>query len=122
MIVTNETNCTHKLLSTDRNALRLFMAFVNNWLAKYRIIKNATIQNNISRAFLCRINSSSISSRYGLLKKVFGSATYGSETTALIISNKEMKQIMKIVKLLEDCGLLIKGVTQTIENKTKKKE
>ena len=32
-----------------------------------------------------------------------------------------MKQIMKIVKLLEDCGLLIKGVTQTIENKTKKK-
>ena len=57
----------------------------------------------------------------GLLKKIFGSATYGSETTALIISNKEIKQILKIVKLLEDCGLLIKGVTQTIENKTKEK-
>ena len=30
-----------------------------------------------------------------------------------------MKEIMKIIKSLEDSELLIKGVTQTIENETK---
>ena len=35
--------------------------------------------------------------------------------TTLIISNKEMN-IMKIVKSLEDSGLLIKGVSKTIKN------
>ena len=30
-----------------------------------------------------------------------------------------MEYILKIVKSLEDCGLLMKGVTNTIENKTK---
>ena len=32
---------------------------------------------------------------------------YGSGTTALIISNEEMKDMMKIVKLLEESGLLV---------------
>ena len=30
-----------------------------------------------------------------------------------------MEDIMKIVKSLEDSGLLLKGVTETIENETK---
>ena len=38
----------------------------------------------------------------------------GSGTTTLIISNKGMRDIMKIVKSLEDSDLLIKGVTQTV--------
>ena len=41
---------------------------------------------------------------------------YGSETTALVISNEEMEDIMKIVKSLEESGLLIKGISETIEN------
>ena len=40
----------------------------------------------------------------------------GPGITTLIISNKEMKIIIKTVKPLKDSGLLIKGVTQTIEN------
>ena len=36
--------------------------------------------------------------------------------TALIISNKEMNHIMKIVKSLEELGLLIKGISETIKN------
>ena len=39
--------------------------------------------------------------------------------TTLIILNKEMRDIMKIVKSLEDSSLLIKGVTQIIEIETK---
>ena len=39
--------------------------------------------------------------------------------TTLIISNKEMNVIMKIVKSLEESGLPIKGVSNTIKNEAK---
>ena len=47
---------------------------------------------------------------------------YGSGTTALIISNKEMEDIMKIVKSLEESGLLIEGVSETIKNEAREKK
>ena len=47
---------------------------------------------------------------------------FGSGFTTLIISNEEMEDIMKIVKSLEDSGLLIKGVSETIKNKAKEKK
>ena len=34
----------------------------------------------------------------------------------LVVSKEEMEDIIKIVKSVEDSNLLIKGVTQTIEN------
>ena len=40
----------------------------------------------------------------------------------LIISNEEMNDIMKIMKHLEESGLLIKGFTQTIRNEAKEKK
>ena len=43
----------------------------------------------------------------------------GYGTTALIISNEEIEDIMKIVKFLKDSALLLKDVTQKIKNKTK---
>ena len=43
----------------------------------------------------------------------------GSGSTALIISNEETKDIIKIVKSLEDSGLLLKGVSETIQNEAK---
>ena len=39
----------------------------------------------------------------------------GSGTTALIISNEEMEDIMKIVESLEESGLLIKRVSETVK-------
>ena len=45
---------------------------------------------------------------------------FRSGMTTLIISNKEMNDIMKIVKSLEKFGLLIKGVSKTIKNEAKK--
>ena len=52
------------------------------------------------------------------LKKIFGSGN----NTALIISNNEMKNIIKIVKSLEDSGLLLKRVSETMQNKAKKQK
>ena len=50
------------------------------------------------------------------IKKILGSGV----TT--LISNDEMEEIIKIVKSLEDPGLLLKGVTETIQNEAKEQE
>ena len=47
---------------------------------------------------------------------------FGSGNTTLIISNEEMNDIMKIVKSLEESGLFIKAVSETIKNETKEKK
>ena len=47
---------------------------------------------------------------------------FGSRTTALILSSEEMEEIMKIVKLLEESGLLIKGISETIRNEAKEQK
>ena len=44
----------------------------------------------------------------------YSSASYNM--TILIISNNEIEDIVKIVKSLQDFGLLIKGLTETIQN------
>ena len=46
---------------------------------------------------------------------------YGTSTTALIISNEEKGGIMKIDKSLEESGLLIKGISETIKNEATNK-
>ena len=48
----------------------------------------------------------------GIHKKVLGSG----HNTTLIISNDEVKDILKIVKSLEDSGLLFEGVSEIIKN------
>ena len=47
---------------------------------------------------------------------------HGSGTVALIISNKEMNDIIKIVQAFEDSNILLKGITKTIEYNTKKQK
>ena len=44
---------------------------------------------------------------------------FGSGVTTLIISNEEMNNIMKIVKSLEESGLLIKRVSEITKNEAK---
>ena len=53
----------------------------------------------------------------GFKKRKHGSGRHPS--TILIVSNKEMNDIMKIVQSLEDSHILLKGVTKTIKNETK---
>ena len=51
-------------------------------------------------------------------KKILGS---GNNTT-LIISNNEIKDLIKIVKSLEDSGLLLKGITASVQNEIKEQK
>ena len=46
----------------------------------------------------------------------------GSGNTTLIISNNEIEDLIKIVKSLEDSGLLLKGVTELVQNEVKEQK
>ena len=45
----------------------------------------------------------------------------GSQTT-LVFSNEEMGGIIKIMKFLEDADLLMKGISETVENEVKEQK
>ena len=49
----------------------------------------------------------------GIHKKILGSG----HNATLIVSNDEMEDILKIVKLLEDSGLLLEGVSEYVAGK-----
>ena len=53
----------------------------------------------------------------GIHKKILGSGN--NNNTTLIISNDEIDDILKIVKSLENSGLLLKGVSETIQHEAK---
>ena len=57
----------------------------------------------------------------GIHKKILGSG-HNNNMTTLIISNNEIEDIIKIVKSLEDSGLLLKGVTETVQNEVKEQK
>ena len=53
----------------------------------------------------------------GIHKKILGSGN-----TTLIISNKDMEDLIEIVKSLEDSGLLSNGVTESVQNEIKEQK
>ena len=46
----------------------------------------------------------------------------GSGTTPLLISHKEMNDMIEIIQALKDSNVLLKGVNKTIKNETKNKK
>ena len=53
------------------------------------------------------------------MKKILGS---GNNTTALIILNDKMKDVIEILRSLEDSGLLLKKVSETIQNEAREQK
>ena len=47
---------------------------------------------------------------------------FGSDNTTYIILNEEVNDIMKIAKSLEESGLLIIGVSETVKNDAKEQK
>ena len=65
----------------------------------------------------------------GIHKKILGSghrpsssASHNNTTTTLIISNNQIEDIIKIVKSVEDSRLLLKGVTEAVQNEVKEQK
>ena len=77
------------------------------------------IANYLAKNVLAPLGITAAASAFdaGIQKKV-----HGSETTTLIISNEEMNDIMNILQALEDSNILLKGITKTIKNETKRQK
>ena len=141
----DENNFRHKLLLTNTQISRLLKAFANGSSAN---ITSKTQLHKIrqSGGFLGRLLGPVLKTRLLLMKNVLKplaksvliplgltaalSATdaairkemFGSSMTTLIILNEKINDIMKIVKSFEESGLLIKGVSETIENEAREQK
>ena len=69
-----------------------------------------------------RLTGTASTADEGIHKKILGSGHNHPSSTTLIILNDEMKDIIKIVKSLEDSGLLLKAVTETVQNEVKEQK
>ena len=72
-----------------------------------------------------RLTAAASAADVGMHKKILGSGnrhSYSASHTTLIISNNEMDDIIKILKSLEDSGLLLKEVTETAQNEVKEQK
>ena len=140
----DETNFTHKLLLTNTKVSRLRKALANNLSANIKLSKTQLYKIGQSGGFLGKILRPLLKTGLLLMKHVLkplaksvlipsgltaaaaAAATaidaaiqkkiFGSGMTTLIISNEEMNNIMKIFKSLEDAGLLIKDVSETVKS------
>ena len=141
----DNTNFPHKLLLTNRQVANIRKAFANHASIDIKLSKTQLSKMIQSGGFLGNLLgklagplmkvamplaknvlvplgiSAAMSAIDGSIKKkMFGSgATKGAGTTTLIISNDEMDDILKIVKSLENSGLLLKGVSETIQHEAK---
>ena len=140
----DEANFPHELLLTDRQVSSIRKAFSNNSLADIKFSKIQlskmiesggflgkllgpllktglplikSVINQLVKSVLIPLGLAAVASAAdaGIHKKILGS---GSKTT-VIISNDKIEAIIKIVKSLEDSGLLLKAVTETVQNEEK---
>ena len=136
----NKEDLPHELLLTTRQSTKLRNAINNNSASDIKLSK-AQIKKFLGKNFLGFLGKL-LSKLVGPLMKValplaknvlapLGltaamSAIDGSiqkkihgSGIKLIIEEEDMKDIMKIIEALENSGILLKGVSKTIENETK---
>ena len=141
----DENNFPHKLLLTKTQVSRLRKAFANNYSANIKLSKTQLHRIGKSGGFLERLLRPLLKTGLPLIANVLktlakiisiplgltaASGTeaanhkkmFGSGMTTMIISNEEMIDIMKILKSLEESGLLIKDVSDTIKIKQENKK
>ena len=135
----DNTNFPHELLLTNRQVANIRKAFAKNTsidikLSKTQLskmIQSGGILGNLSgklagplmkvavplaKNVLAPLGiSAAMSAIDGSIKKKM----LGSGTTTLIIANDEVNDILKIVKSFENSGLLLKGVSETIQHEAK---
>ena len=144
MIGDNETNFPHKLLLTNRQVSNLCKTFANHSSANIKLSKTQLSKMIKSGRFFDRLlgpllksglplisnvikplaksvliplglTAAASAADAGIHKRILGSGNMAT----LIISNDEIEDIIEIVKSVEDSGLLLNGVTETLQNEVK---
>ena len=142
----DNTNFSHELLLTNRQIQNIRKAFANHLSTDIKLSKTLLSKMIQSGRFLGRLvgpllktglplmkivikplaksvliplglTAAASAADAGIHKKILGSGH--NNNTTLIISNDEMDDNLKIVKSLEDSGVLLKGVSETIQNEAK---
>ena len=143
----DKTNFPHELLLTGRQVSSTRKAFSNNSAVDIKFSKTQLSKMIQSGGFLGKLlgtllktglpfiknvitplaksvliplglTAAASAADAGIHKKILGCGN----TTTLIISNKDMDDLIKIVKSLEDSGLLLKGVTESVQNEVKEQK
>ena len=142
----DQTNFPHELLLTDRHVSTILKEFSNNSSVDIKFSKAQLSEMIQSGGFLGKLlgpllkiglplmknvitalaksaliplglTAAASSADAGIYKKILGSGN-----TTLIISNKDMEDLIKIVKSPEDSGLLLKRVTESVQNEVKEQK
>ena len=138
----DNTNFPHELLLTNGQVENSRKAFANHLSKDIKLSKTQSSKMIQSGGFLgrllgpllktglplmksvikplaksVRLTAAASAADAGIHKKILGSGH--NNNTTLIISNDEMGDILKIVKSLEDSGVLLKGVSETIQHEAK---
>ena len=139
----DNTNFTHELLLPNRQVANIRKAFAKNTSIDIKLSKTQLSKMIQSGGFFGRLLGPLLKTGLPLMKSVIkplvksvliplGSTAAASaadsgihkkilrsNNTTLIISNNEMDDIFKIIKSLEDSGVLLKGVSETIQHEAK---
>ena len=142
----DKINFPHELLLTNRQVANLRRAFSNYLSTDVKLSQAQLSKMILSGEFLGWLLGPLLKTGLPLMKNVIkpwvksvliplgltaatSAADAGihknilaSGTTTLIISNNEMDDIIKIVKSLDDSGLLLKGGGETIQNEAKEQK
>ena len=140
-------NFPHELLLTDRQVSSIREAFANNSSVDIKFSKAQLSKMIQSGGFLGKLlgpllktglplmksaitplaktvliplglTAAASAADAGIHEKILGSGN----TTTLIISDNEIEDLIKIVKSLEDSGLLLKEVTESVQNEIKEQK
>ena len=150
MIGNNETNFSHTLLLTNIQVANLRKAFGNHlstdikspktqsskMIQSGRLLKTGLplikdVIKPLAKSILIpsELTAGASAADAGIHKKKLGSGRYSSSalhnhpsSATIVISNNEMEDIIEIVKSLEDSGLLLKGVIETVQNEVKEQK
>ena len=138
-------NFPHELLLTNRQVENIRKAFAKNTSTDIKLSKTQLSKMIQSGGFLGRLSGPLLKTGLPLIKSVIkplaksvliplgltaaasaaGAGIHkiilgsGHNNTSLIISNDEMDVILKIVKSLENSGILLKGVSETTQHEAK---
>ena len=139
----DETDFPRKSFLTNRKVANLCKAFANYLSTDIKLTETQLSKMIQLGGFLGRLLGPLLKTGLSLMKSVIQSLAKSvliplgliatasaadagkhkkSSDTTLIISNDEMDDLLKIVKSLENSGLLLEGISETIKNEAKERK
>ena len=133
MIGDNETNFPHQLLLTNTQIANIRKAFASNSSTDIKLSKTQLYKIIQSGGFLGRLLGPLLKTGLPLISNVIkplaksvliplGLTAAAGNNITLKISNDEINDIIETVKSLKDSGLLLKGVTEAVQNEVKEQK